>query len=62
MCTLKGSKCGGTQFTSFIFILLVITATDGKFLLSEQGYAGFEIFLDIYFKGLPSNDPARKVR
>ena len=35
---------------------------NGKYLISEQGYAGFEIFLEIYFKGLPANDPVRKVR
>ena len=38
------------------------SSDNGKYLISEQGYAGFEIFLEIYFKGLPANDPVRKVR
>ena len=31
------------------------------FILKEQGYATFEITLEIQFKGLPSSDPAKKV-
>ena len=50
----------------FVFVLQHITVVNssdnGKYLISEQGYAGFEIFLEIYFKGLPANDPVRKVR
>ena len=56
-----------TFFTyEFVFVLKHITGVNssdnGKYLISEQGYAGFEIFLEIYFKGLPANDPVRKVR
>lgn len=30
--------------------------------IKEQGYAGFEIYVDLYFKGLSDSDSARKVR
>lgn len=35
--------------------------TKPPFIVKEEGWAGFEIMLEIYFKGLPENDPARKV-
>ena len=31
------------------------------YVLKEQGYASFEIFLDIYFRGVSSSDKAKKV-
>jgi transcription initiation factor IIF auxiliary subunit len=31
------------------------------YVVKEQGYAGFTIFLEIFFKGLPDNDPGRSV-
>ena len=41
---------------------VVNSAEGGTYLIKEQGYAGFEIFLEVHFKGLPTNDPARKVK
>ncbi len=35
--------------------------TKQPFLVKEQGWAGFEILVEIYFKGLPDSDKARKV-
>ena len=50
------------EFVFFKYITVVNSSDNGKYLISEQGYAGFEIFLEIYFKGLPANDPVRKVK
>ena len=32
------------------------------FVVKEEGYAGFEIFVELFLKGLPDTDPAKKVR
>ena len=44
------------------YVTVVSSAKEGKYLITEEGYAGFEIFLEIFFKGLPASDAARKVR
>lgn len=35
--------------------------TKQPFIVKEEGYATFEILVEIYFKGLPDTDKARKV-
>lgn len=35
--------------------------TKNPFRVKEKGYAGFEIFVDVYFKGLSESDSAKKV-
>ncbi len=35
--------------------------TKEPFVVKEEGYAGFEIPVEIYFKGLHDNDQAKKV-
>ena len=59
----KNTRGKSGKFTFIWKYITVVNSSDnGKYLISEQGYAGFEIFLEIYFKGLPANDPVRKVR
>ena len=42
-----------------IFFLLVLR--EPPFVVKEEGYAGFEIGIEIYFKGVKESDQARKV-
>ena len=41
--------------------LPVSVLTEPPYVVKEQGYAGFLINVDIYFKGLPDNDAGKKV-
>ena len=36
--------------------------TKEPFVVKEEGYAGFEIPVEIHFRGLAENDKAKKVR
>jgi transcription initiation factor IIF auxiliary subunit len=40
---------------------MFLVLTEPPYVVKEQGYAGFTILIEVFFKGVPDNDNARKV-
>lgn len=64
--TFKNPKRGDlvsfwAEFSWMMSLSFFPVLKEPPFVVREQGYAGFTIYIEIFFKGVPEGDEARKV-